>query len=182
MGRRRTVRAALCRATAGPAGPAAASPPAAERRVVAHLGVGRCSRYARTASSQATAARPPPAQTGEARNSTRAAPQLACLYRLPAVRTSPVLYAGTAAPGHQDGPRESAAFTKPRGLCVDSVGAVFVAEPASATVRRIDGRTGMGVSKLNFIWLVTPPTIAAGVLVLTCRLCGYCGGHIRREG
>ncbi len=59
------------------------------------------------------------------------------------------LYAGAATPGHADGPRLAGAlFDRPHGLCLDKDGNVFVAETQSATVRRIDSKTGsMGAAE-----------------------------------
>jgi hypothetical protein len=67
------------------------------------------------------------------------------LWGLIAARTPPVVYAGSPSPTHKDGSSETAGFDKPHGLCVDSYGSVFVAEPTSATVRRIDSKTGVAL-------------------------------------
>jgi sugar lactone lactonase YvrE len=52
-------------------------------------------------------------------------------------------FAGSAAPGAQDGPRHQARFNAPQGVALDDRGFLWVADSGNHTIRRIDLSTGL---------------------------------------
>lgn len=47
-------------------------------------------------------------------------------------------FAGTGVPGHQDGPIATAQFFEPKGIAIDSTGAIYVTEAGNHDVRKIE--------------------------------------------